>query len=182
MEKVNVDSVDDCGIFKVEKSIWKLDNGQNARRVVIDSPNWVSAVVVAPNEGWGQRFVMVKQFRFGINDDILEFPCGMVEEGEEPLDAILRECEEEIGLEKKYITKIVKLYEKSPNPAFMTNKMTCYYIEVSRIDKSKNHPDADENLTIEFHTEENVKQYVNHPNASVMMTLAWEKYKRMEGK
>ena len=42
MEKVNVDNVDNCGIFKVEKSTWKLDNGQNASRVVIDSPHWVS--------------------------------------------------------------------------------------------------------------------------------------------
>jgi ADP-ribose pyrophosphatase len=179
MKKVKELEEHNFGIFKAKTSLWELDNQDHAERVIIDSPHWVSAVVVAPSEGWGQKFVMVKQFRYGINDEILEFPCGIVEKDEEPLDAILRECEEEIGLEKKYVTKIVKLYEKSPNPAFMTNKMTCYYIEVSRIDTSKSHPDADENLTIEFHTEDNVKQCVNHPNASVMMTLAWEKYKQM---
>lgn len=179
MEKVKELEEHNFGIFKAKTSLWELNNHDHAHRVVIDSPQWVSAVVEIPNADFGQRFVMVKQFRYGANKELFEFPCGMVEEGEEPLDAILRECKEEIGLEKKDIVRIVKLYEKNPNPAFMTNRMTCYYIEVSKIDKNNNHPDPDENLTVEFFTEGNVENCISKPDTSVMMALAWEKYKQM---
>ena len=182
MEKVNVDNVDNCGIFKVEKSTWKLDNGQNARRVVIDSPHWVSAVVKVNNFNYENSIVMVAQFRYGAGKELCEFPCGMVEEGETALDAIIRECEEEIGLEKKNIVKIEKLYEHNPNPAFMTNRMTCFYIEVSNLDISKSHPDDDECLKLAFVSPNVIDALAEDSDSSVMMSLAWEKYRKREGK
>ena len=116
-----------CGIFKVQHGKYEIKKGVNAFRVKINAPNWVSAIVKIPN--YNNPFVMVEQYRYGVGKSLKEFPCGMVEEGETALEAIFRECEEEIGLKQENITKVVKLYEHNPNPAFMTNGMTCFYIE-----------------------------------------------------
>lgn len=42
---------------------------------------------------------LIKQFRPAINDYVLEFPAGLVDEGEHFKTAIIREVKEEIGLE-----------------------------------------------------------------------------------
>lgn len=44
------------------------------------------------------KVVLVRQFRYAINDYIYEFPAGLVEEGEEMFDAGVREIYEETGL------------------------------------------------------------------------------------
>lgn len=44
------------------------------------------------------RIVLVRQYRFPINDYVYEFPAGLVEEGEDYRDAGVRELYEETGL------------------------------------------------------------------------------------
>ncbi len=44
------------------------------------------------------KVVLVRQFRYPINDYIYEFPAGLVEEGEDMFDAGIREIYEETGL------------------------------------------------------------------------------------
>lgn len=44
------------------------------------------------------KLVLVKQFRYPINDYVYEFPAGLVESGEDMLEAAVREMFEETGL------------------------------------------------------------------------------------
>lgn len=44
------------------------------------------------------KLVLVKQFRYPINDYVYEFPAGLVEQGEDMLEAAIREMHEETGL------------------------------------------------------------------------------------
>lgn len=167
-------------IFDVVLKRKKAPNGKEGSYVSIESPDWVSAIVELRHYSYGERFVMVKQFRHGTDAAHVEFPCGMVEKGESPLDAILRECEEEIGLKKEDIIKIEKIYEASPNPAFMNNKMTCFRIVADRVHKDEIKPDENEFLECKFWTDSEVEAQMNRPDSSVMMKLAWEKYKQLE--
>ncbi|HXN40209.1 MAG TPA: NUDIX hydrolase, partial [Myxococcaceae bacterium] len=68
-------------------------DGSEHARVVIESPEWVNIIPITP-EG---KVVLIRQFRSGIWSDTLEIPGGMVESGEEPIDAAKRELEEETG-------------------------------------------------------------------------------------
>jgi len=165
-------------IFDVSLTKKVAPNGKEGNYVSIKSPDWVSAIVETERASFDERFVMVSQYRHGENKILIEFPCGMVEEGETPLDAILRECEEEIGLDKNKILEIKKLYEANPNPAFMNNKMTCYYIKVESINSDQK---LDENefvkkTLLNGHQVENI---MNFPETSIMMKHAWEKYKKL---
>lgn len=95
------------------------------RPIKIDAPDWISIMVI--REG---KLLVEKQFRYGANDYVEEFPCGMVEKGEDPLDAAVRELEEETGIKLLDKTEVVKLGQTNPNPAFMTNKMHYFFINL----------------------------------------------------
>lgn len=66
------------------------------------------------------KVVLVKQYRYAIDDWIYEFPAGLVEPGEDMKDAAIRELKEETGLEFSPIN-VDSAYEK---PYFTTVGMT----------------------------------------------------------
>ena len=165
-------------IFDVSLTKKIAPNEKEGNYVSIKSPDWVSAIVVTEKASFRERFVMVSQYRHGENKILTEFPCGMVEEGETPIDAILRECEEEIGLDKNKILEIKKLYEANPNPAFMNNKMICYYIKVESVN-SEQKLDENEFVKKVFFDIDTVESTMKLPETSIMMKYAWEKYKKL---
>ncbi len=84
---------------------------------VLESRDWVNILALTPEK----QVVLVNQFRFGIGDTSWEIPGGVMEAGEEPIAAALRELKEETG----YTSNQVELLGKvRPNPAIQSN--TCY--------------------------------------------------------
>ncbi|HUR58541.1 MAG TPA: NUDIX hydrolase [Opitutaceae bacterium] len=89
--------------------------------VVMQSPDWVNVVALTPDD----RLVLVRQFRFGVNEFSLEIPGGVMEAGEDPVTAGLRELREETG----YTGAPAKLLGRvHPNPAIQSN--TCHFVFV----------------------------------------------------
>lgn len=66
------------------------------------------------------KVVLIRQFRYPINDYIYEFPAGLVEEGEDMFDAGIREIFEETGL--TFVPK--KVNSSYSKPFFTTVGMT----------------------------------------------------------
>jgi 8-oxo-dGTP pyrophosphatase MutT (NUDIX family) len=48
-----------------------------------------------------REVVLIKQYRHGVRDVLLEIPGGIVEPGDTPLDAAIRELKEETGYTAK---------------------------------------------------------------------------------
>jgi ADP-ribose pyrophosphatase len=89
--------------------------------IVAHAPDWVNVVALTPDA----RIVLVKQFRFGANALSLEVPGGVIEKGEDPVAAGLRELLEETG----YGGGAVRLLGSvRPNPAIMDN--LCHFVLV----------------------------------------------------
>lgn len=66
------------------------------------------------------KVVLIRQYRYAINDFVYEFPAGLVEKQEAYKEAAIREMKEETGLTFTPIT-VNEAYEK---PAFTTVGMT----------------------------------------------------------
>jgi len=100
---LNSEYLVDAPWLKVAKETCELPNGK-----VIDDfytlwqPDWV-LILARTAEG---KWVMTEQYRHGTGKIALEFPAGIIDKGETPEQAALRELQEECGygIEKQCVT------------------------------------------------------------------------------
>lgn len=90
--------------------------------VTLSLPDWVSIIPWTRDERGVPVFLMERQYRHGSESVTIEFPAGLTEEGESPLEAARRELREETGME----AELTELASFNPNPAFMTNRQTFF--------------------------------------------------------
>ena len=84
-----------CRIFEVrERRFKRRSDGLEGDFYVLDTNDWVNVLAITPE----QKIVLVRQFRFGSRENSLEPPGGVVEKGEDPIIAGIRELEEETGI------------------------------------------------------------------------------------
>ena len=102
------------------------------RPVKVRAPDWVAMMVIDGDGAGGDLVLSVRQLRYGSMKMLDELPCGQVEKGEEPVAAAVRELSEETGLEFDR-GDLVHLGSMSPNPAFMTNKMHFFFVDVTTL-------------------------------------------------
>lgn len=147
-------------------------NGKTGEFVALRAPNWVSAVVYNTDT---KKYMMIREFRHGINDYIYEFPSGTVEPTDASLDdAIIRELKEELGVKNVEVVK--DLFGGNPNCALFNNVHTFFYCEVSgkgeqKLDEMEDIRPVE--LTFEEVTKE-IKRLCDRP--SIAQQYAWDKY------
>lgn len=132
----------DFGIFRLrQKTVQHPATGAPHPRVVLDGPDWVNVVPVTA----AGAVVLVRQYRFGTGSVTREIPGGLVDPGEEPEAAALRELEEETGYQAE---RLLSLGWSHPNPALQTNRLHSYLALGCR-KVHEGHADPGEDLTVE---------------------------------
>jgi 8-oxo-dGTP pyrophosphatase MutT (NUDIX family) len=113
-------------IFDVQSVLFRHPQRAEAKEFfVIDAPDWVNVVALTP----AHELVLVRQFRFGIDDFSLEIPGGLIERGEDPVAAGLRELREETGYTGARARPLGWVH---PNPAMQSNRCHLVLVEEAR--------------------------------------------------
>ncbi len=107
---------DDYRVFRTKRrEAAHPRTGQKRTFSIIESPDWVNVIALTPDD----QCVLVRQYRHGVAELTLEIPGGMVDPGEEPLEAAVRELREETGFSAERWSDIGVV---QPNPALQTNR------------------------------------------------------------
>lgn len=125
-ERAGTEEVSDFRVFRVRRFRARSPRTGGLRTFsVIDSPDWVNIVALTPDD----EAVLVRQFRQGTGEVTLEIPGGLVDPGEDPAAAAVRELREETGYaggSPRHLGTV------EPNPAIQSNRCHTYLIEGCR--------------------------------------------------
>jgi 8-oxo-dGTP pyrophosphatase MutT (NUDIX family) len=72
----------------------------------------------------GERFIMVRQYRYPLKRTMIEFPGGSIDNGEEPIAAAKREFTEETGLAAKKWTNLGAIHNPNLATIFLAEELT----------------------------------------------------------
>lgn len=97
----------DSKYFKVRKDIVELPSGEKKEWTYWDSPD--SAMVLGMTDD--KKLAMIKQYRYMVDNNVIEFPSGYNQSAESIEESARREFEEETGYTCDSLIKLGAFYE-----------------------------------------------------------------------
>lgn len=125
----------DGKILKIYKDNVEVSDGHKSFREVVKHSGGV--VVVALKDA--ETILLVKQFRYPIQETILELPAGKLEQCEDPFEAAKRELEEETGYCANNWSSLGFIYT---SPGYSNEKLYLYLAQ--DLNFTQCHPDEGE--------------------------------------
>lgn len=117
---------------------------------VLEYPNWVNAVAITEDN----KVLMVRQYRHAAAIVSLEIPGGVIDGGENPMQAMRRELLEETGYQFDDIEELSVVYA---NPSTANNKTFAFLARGGKKVQGQS-LDEHEEIVVEEYTIEEVKQ------------------------
>ena len=114
--------------------------GYKFQRENLIHPGAVAVIPVLPNGD----IVMVKQFRYAVQRELLEIPAGTLERGERPLACARRELIEEARFRARHLKRIGLCF---PVPGYSTECIVLYV--ATGLTPCQSCPEPDEHLTVQ---------------------------------
>lgn len=152
----------DGKLIKVTYDIAEV-NGKEAWREVVHHPG-ASAVVAIDEDN---RIIMEKQFRYALNDYLLEIPAGKLDASEDPLVCAKRELEEETGI---IASEWISLGTIATSPGFCNEVIHLYVAK--GLSKGEIHWDEDEYVEVERYTFDELLQRISEEKIKDSKTLS----------
>ena len=163
-------------VFRVEREAVRLSNGRTA---TLDVVRHRGSVVLIPQPS-PSTVILIRQYRHAIRKWIWELPAGSLDPGEAPLRAARRECEEEIGLTPRRLTRLGIFY---PTPGFCDERMVFYQCRDLGTPARRVELDPDEQLEPRTFSVAAVRRMIQRREIVDMKTVVgFMLMKRAEGK
>ena len=93
--------------------------GAETTREVVEHSDCVAVVVIDEQD----NVLLARQFRHAVGKFLLEIPAGGINSGEEPVDTVCRELQEEIGYFPRRIERLGGFYT---TPGYGTEYLHCF--------------------------------------------------------
>ena len=138
-------------------------NGKEGWREVVHHPGASAVVAIDENN----RIIMEKQFRYALNDYLLEIPAGKLDKGEDPLVCAKRELEEETGI---IASEWISLGTIATSPGFCNEVIHLYVAK--GLSKGEIHWDEDEYVEVERYTFDELLQRIKEETIKDSKTLS----------
>ena len=122
----------------------RMPDGSEAYRETVIRKKNAAGVLAVDADG---SIIFVRQYRHPFREMLLEIPAGVLEEGENGREGVLRELEEETG---KKAGKLEYLCEMYPSVGFCTEKIQLFI--AADLTEGTQKLDADEFVEIEKYT------------------------------
>jgi ADP-ribose pyrophosphatase len=114
------------------------DGTTRLREIVAHAPG--AAVVAVDADG---QVLLVRQPRPAVGSHLLELPAGLVDPGEQPIEAARRELEEETGFTAEHLEPLVRFYA---SPGFSTELLHIFV--ASGLRETGGVPDEEEEIEL----------------------------------
>jgi len=176
MEIIDVSKGVYNGFLKIDL-LTVSDGKKTFKRELMVRPDAVAAIVYNTVT---QKYLFTKQWRPARNSDVVEIMAGTLDhEGEDPVTALDRELNEELGYK---IDKCEMINDCFVSPGGTSEKVKIYYVEVSeKISAGGGLETENENIeTIEL-TQQEMLSY-NFEDAKTVIGVLWVRYMLLIGK
>ena len=142
-------------VFTLQVETIALPKGGEMRAEIIRHPG---SVVIIPITDAGE-IILVRQYRPAIGRWAWELPAGTLKPGEDPGQAAVRECHEEIGLVPSAVEPLGSFY---PTPGYCDELMNFFRATGLRQprDGENAQPDEDEDIEAHAYSIDRVKQMI----------------------
>ena len=158
------------GYYTIEKLQVETEKGNIVNREVMLRKDAVCAVVY---NTLTKQFIFVEQWRPGCDKKIIEVPAGTLDViGEDPIEAMIREIDEEIGYKTDKIELITECYT---SPGGTTENLYIYYCEVSEQIHEGGGLENEDITIFEIHRENLAKYKFNDAKTLVAVNYAIKK-------
>ena len=131
---------------------------------VLETPDWVNIIPVTPDH----RVVLVRQYRHGTGRLTLEIPGGLVDDGDTPESAAVRELGEETGYTSPRVSLLGTVH---PNPAIQDT--VCHtYLALDAVRASEPSLDDTEDIEVVLRPIESIPGLIRRGEITHALVLA----------
>jgi ADP-ribose pyrophosphatase len=154
-------------IFTLQVETLTLPNGHELKADIVRHPG---SVVLIPLTDAGE-IVLVRQYRPAIGRWAWELPAGSLKPGEDPEQAAIRECHEEVRLVPSKLRRVGGFY---PTPGYCDEEMNFFVATGLREprDGETAEPDEDEDIEVKAFTREAIEQMIASGGVIDLKTVA----------